>query len=103
MLCRRYKNNPLLGWSSGCWQERHRCWHRVQGDLATGCLRQATLSSLDIGALLAGSKSRGDCEKRFKTLLQPLMEHQQAILFIDEIHTIIGAGATFSGQVEVAN
>jgi ATP-dependent Clp protease ATP-binding subunit ClpA len=106
VLCRRRKNNPLLVGEAGVGKTaiaEGLAWHLVQGDLATGCLRQATLFSLDIGALLAGTKYRGDFEKRFKTMLQQLMARQQAILFIDEIHTIIGAGAASNGQVDVAN
>lgn len=106
VLCRRRKNNPLLVGEAGVGKTaiaEGLAWQLAQGDLATGCLRQSTLFSLDIGALLAGTKYRGDFEKRFKAMLQQLMERQQAILFIDEIHTIIGAGAASSGQVDVAN
>lgn len=66
-------------------------------------MADCTLYSLDIGSLLAGTKYRGDFEKRFKALLKQLEQDQNSILFIDEIHTIIGAGAASGGQVDAAN
>lgn len=66
-------------------------------------MADCTLYSLDIGSLLAGTKYRGDFEKRFKALLKQLEQDKNSILFIDEIHTIIGAGAASGGQVDAAN
>lgn len=66
-------------------------------------MADCTLYSLDIGSLLAGTKYRGDFEKRFKALLKQLEQDTNSILFIDEIHTIIGAGAASGGQVDAAN
>ena len=62
-----------------------------------------TIYSLDMGALLAGTKYRGDFEKRFKSLLKELEQEDNAILFIDEIHTIIGAGAASGGMMDASN
>uniref|UniRef100_UPI0013307A96 AAA family ATPase n=1 Tax=Klebsiella pneumoniae TaxID=573 RepID=UPI0013307A96 len=64
---------------------------------------RSVVYSLDIGSLLAGTKYRGDFEKRFKSILKQLEKEKDAILFIDEIHTIIGAGAASGGQVDAAN
>lgn len=66
-------------------------------------MADCTIYSLDIGSLLAGTKYRGDFEKRFKALLKQLEQDTNSILFIDEIHTIIGAGAASGGQVDAAN
>ncbi len=77
-------------------------WRIVEGnvpDIIANCV----IYSLDIGSLLAGTKYRGDFEKRFKNILKQLEKEDQAILFIDEIHTIIGAGAASGGQVDAAN
>ncbi|WP_027712251.1 ATP-dependent Clp protease ATP-binding subunit ClpA [Dickeya chrysanthemi] len=105
VLCRRRKNNPLLVGESGVGKTaiaEGLAWRIVQGDVPevmAGC----TIYSLDIGSLLAGTKYRGDFEKRFKSLLKQLEQDQSSILFIDEIHTIIGAGAASGGQVDAAN
>lgn len=77
-------------------------WRIVQGDVPD-VISECTLYSLDIGSLLAGTKYRGDFEKRFKALLKQLENDKDSILFIDEIHTIIGAGAASGGQVDAAN
>ena len=74
----------------------------VQGDVPE-VMKDCTIYSLDIGSLLAGTKYRGDFEKRFKALLKQLEQDESSILFIDEIHTIIGAGAASGGQVDAAN
>ncbi len=74
----------------------------VQGDVPE-VMADCTIYSLDIGSLLAGTKYRGDFEKRFKALLKQLEQDTNSILFIDEIHTIIGAGAASGGQVDAAN
>ncbi len=66
-------------------------------------IQSSVIYSLDIGSLLAGTKYRGDFEKRFKAILKQLEKEEDAILFIDEIHTIIGAGAASGGQVDAAN
>ena len=91
VLCRRRKNNPLLVGESGVGKTA----------IAEGLAWR--IVSLDIGSLLAGTKYRGDFEKRFKALLKQLEQDTNSILFIDEIHTIIGAGAASGGQVDAAN
>ncbi|TKI07470.1 ATP-dependent Clp protease ATP-binding subunit ClpA [Martelella alba] len=105
VLCRRRKNNPLLVGESGVGKTaiaEGLAWRIVQGDVPE-VIADCTLYSLDIGSLLAGTKYRGDFEKRFKGLLKQLESDQNSILFIDEIHTIIGAGAASGGQVDAAN
>ncbi|CAK9884564.1 MAG: ATP-dependent Clp protease ATP-binding subunit ClpA [Candidatus Erwinia impunctatus] len=105
VLCRRRKNNPLLVGESGVGKTaiaEGLAWRIVQGDVPE-VIQQATIYSLDIGSLLAGTKYRGDFEKRFKALLKQLEQDSSSILFIDEIHTIIGAGAASGGQVDAAN
>ncbi|MFP1739870.1 ATP-dependent Clp protease ATP-binding subunit ClpA [Lonsdalea quercina] len=105
VLCRRRKNNPLLVGESGVGKTaiaEGLAWRIVQGDVPE-VIADCTIYSLDIGSLLAGTKYRGDFEKRFKALLKQLEQDQTSILFIDEIHTIIGAGAASGGQVDAAN
>ncbi|MBV4367768.1 ATP-dependent Clp protease ATP-binding subunit ClpA [Erwinia sp. BNK-24-b] len=105
VLCRRRKNNPLLVGESGVGKTaiaEGLAWRIVQGDVPE-VMKDATIYSLDIGSLLAGTKYRGDFEKRFKALLKQLEQDNSSILFIDEIHTIIGAGAASGGQVDAAN
>ena len=105
VLCRRRKNNPLLVGESGVGKTaiaEGLAWRIVQGDVPE-VMADCTLYSLDIGSLLAGTKYRGDFEKRFKALLKQLEQDTNSILFIDEIHTIIGAGAASGGQVDAAN
>lgn len=105
VLCRRRKNNPLLVGESGVGKTaiaEGLAW-RIEQDDVPEVMKGCTIYSLDIGALLAGTKYRGDFEKRFKALLKMLEKDQQSILFIDEIHTIIGAGAASGGQVDAAN
>ncbi|MBS0969741.1 ATP-dependent Clp protease ATP-binding subunit ClpA [Chimaeribacter arupi] len=105
VLCRRRKNNPLLVGESGVGKTaiaEGLAWRIVQGDVPE-VMADCTLYSLDIGSLLAGTKYRGDFEKRFKALLKQLEQDKNSILFIDEIHTIIGAGAASGGQVDAAN
>ena len=104
-LCRRRKNNPLLVGESGVGKTaiaEGLAWRIVQGDVPE-IMADCTIYSLDIGSLLAGTKYRGDFEKRFKALLKQLEQDTNSILFIDEIHTIIGAGAASGGQVDAAN
>lgn len=105
VLCRRRKNNPLLVGESGVGKTaiaEGLAWRIVQGDVPE-VIADCTIYSLDIGSLLAGTKYRGDFEKRFKALLKQLEQDTNSILFIDEIHTIIGAGAASGGQVDAAN
>jgi len=105
VLCRRRKNNPLLVGESGVGKTaiaEGLAWRIVQGDVPE-VMQDATIYALDIGSLLAGTKYRGDFEKRFKVLLKQLEQDSSSILFIDEIHTIIGAGAASGGQVDAAN
>ncbi|WP_421595112.1 ATP-dependent Clp protease ATP-binding subunit ClpA [Rahnella sp. PD4] len=105
VLCRRRKNNPLLVGESGVGKTaiaEGLAWRIEQGDVPE-VMADCTLFSLDIGSLLAGTKYRGDFEKRFKSLLKQLEQDKNSILFIDEIHTIIGAGAASGGQVDAAN
>ena len=105
VLCRRRKNNPLLVGESGVGKTaiaEGLAWRIVQGDVPE-VMADCTVYSLDIGSLLAGTKYRGDFEKRFKALLKQLEQDTNSILFIDEIHTIIGAGAASGGQVDAAN
>ncbi|HKN03304.1 MAG TPA: ATP-dependent Clp protease ATP-binding subunit ClpA [Buttiauxella sp.] len=105
VLCRRRKNNPLLVGESGVGKTaiaEGLAWRIVQGDVPE-VIADCTIYSLDIGSLLAGTKYRGDFEKRFKALLKQLEQDKNSILFIDEIHTIIGAGAASGGQVDAAN
>lgn len=105
ILCRRRKNNPLLVGESGVGKTaiaEGLAWRIVQGNVPE-VMANCTIYSLDIGSLLAGTKYRGDFEKRLKSLLKQLSRNPDSILFIDEIHTIIGAGAASGGQVDAAN
>ncbi len=105
VLCRRRKNNPLLVGESGVGKTaiaEGLAWRIVQRNVPQ-VMAECTIYSLDIGALLAGTKYRGDFEKRFKALFRQLEQNKNSILFIDEIHTIIGAGAASGGQVDAAN
>ena len=105
VLCRRRKNNPLLVGEAGVGKTaiaEGLAWRIVEG-LVPDVIENCVIYSLDIGSLLAGTKYRGDFEKRFKAILKQLEKEDDAILFIDEIHTIIGAGAASGGQVDAAN
>lgn len=105
VLCRRRKNNPLLVGESGVGKTaiaEGLAW-RIEQDDVPEVMKGCTIYSLDIGSLLAGTKYRGDFEKRFKALLKMLEKDSKSVLFIDEIHTIIGAGAASGGQVDAAN
>ena len=105
ILARRRKNNPLLVGESGVGKTaiaEGLAKLIVDGDVPD-TLKNAVVYSLDLGALLAGTKYRGDFEKRFKGLLANLKERDHAILFIDEIHTIIGAGAASGGVMDASN
>ena len=105
ILCRRRKNNPLLVGEAGVGKTaiaEGLAYRIVHGDVPD-VIADNVVYSLDMGSLLAGAKYRGDFEKRFKVVLKQLEREQGAILFIDEIHTIIGAGAASGGQLDAAN
>ena len=105
VLCRRRKNNPLLVGEAGVGKTaiaEGLAWRITQGDVPE-ILGEANVYSLDMGALLAGTKYRGDFEQRLKAVLKNLKEKPKAILFIDEIHTMIGAGAASGGTMDASN
>ncbi len=105
ILCRRRKNNPLLVGEAGVGKTaiaEGLALQIEQGD-APEAIRNATIYALDMGALLAGTKYRGDFEERLKAVLKALQKQEHAILFIDEIHTIIGAGAASGGTMDASN
>lgn len=105
VLCRRRKNNPLLVGEAGVGKTAiaEGLARLVVEKKVPMVLHDSTIYSLDLGSLLAGTKYRGDFEKRLKSVLHQLKEHKGAILFIDEIHTIIGAGAASGGLMDVSN
>ncbi|NOU49018.1 ATP-dependent Clp protease ATP-binding subunit ClpA [Pseudoalteromonas sp. JBTF-M23] len=105
VLCRRKKNNPLLVGEAGVGKTAiaEGLAYRIINKQVPEVIEDAVVYSLDMGALLAGTKYRGDFEKRFKSLLKELQAKPQAILFIDEIHTIIGAGAASGGVMDASN
>ncbi|QFU23123.1 ATP-dependent Clp protease ATP-binding subunit ClpA [Shewanella eurypsychrophilus] len=105
ILCRRRKNNPLLVGEAGVGKTAiaEGLAYRIVNDEVPDVMNDVTVYSLDLGALLAGTKYRGDFEKRFKSLLKELEMDEKAILFIDEIHTIIGAGAASGGVMDASN
>jgi len=105
ILCRRRKNNPLYVGESGVGKTalaEGLAWRIVEGNVPE-VLHDAIIYSLDLGALVAGTKYRGDFEKRLKGVLQQLKKEPRAILFIDEIHTIIGAGSASGGTMDASN
>ena len=105
VLCRRRKNNPLLVGEAGVGKTaiaEGLAW-RITENSVPEVLADATVYSLDMGALLAGTKYRGDFEQRLKGVLKQLKEQPNAILFIDEIHTLIGAGAASGGTLDASN
>ena len=105
VLSRRRKNNPLLVGESGVGKTAvaEGLAKLIVEEEVPEVLKQSVIYSLDLGALLAGTKYRGDFEKRFKALLAELKKNEHAILFIDEIHTIIGAGAASGGVMDASN
>jgi ATP-dependent Clp protease ATP-binding subunit ClpA len=105
VLSRRRKNNPLLVGESGVGKTAvaEGLAKLIVENKVPEVLAGSVIYALDLGALLAGTKYRGDFEKRFKALLAELKENKQAILFIDEIHTIIGAGAASGGVMDASN
>ncbi len=104
-LCRRRKNNPLLVGEAGVGKTAiaEGLARRIVEGVVPDILSDSTVYSLDMGALLAGTKYRGDFEQRLKAVLKQLYENPQAILFIDEIHTLIGAGAASGGTLDASN
>ncbi len=105
VLCRRRKNNPLLVGESGVGKTAiaEGLAKRIVDGEVPEVVADATIYALDLGALLAGTKYRGDFEKRFKMVLAELKKEEGAILFIDEVHTIIGAGAASGGVMDASN
>ena len=105
ILCRRRKNNPLLVGEAGVGKTaiaEGLAWRIVQEEVPE-ILQNAVVFSLDMGALLAGTKYRGDFEQRLKAVLKQLKDTPNGILFIDEIHTIIGAGSASGGTLDASN
>ena len=105
ILCRRRKNNPLLVGESGVGKTAiaEGLAKRIVDGEVPEVVSDSRVFALDLGALLAGTKYRGDFEKRFKVLLAELQKEEGSILFIDEIHTIIGAGAASGGVMDASN
>ncbi|MEO0399107.1 MAG: ATP-dependent Clp protease ATP-binding subunit ClpA [Pseudomonadota bacterium] len=105
VLCRRRKNNPILVGDPGVGKTAiaEGLARMIVDEDVPEVLADATIYSLDMGALLAGTRYRGDFEERIKAVLKELEEHEDAILFIDEIHTVIGAGATSGGAMDASN
>ena len=104
-LCRRRKNNPLLVGEAGVGKTAiaEGLARRIVEGEVPDILRKSQVYSLDMGALLAGTKYRGDFEQRLKAVLKQLLENPNAVLFIDEIHTLIGAGAASGGTLDASN
>ncbi|MCK5295535.1 MAG: ATP-dependent Clp protease ATP-binding subunit ClpA [Alphaproteobacteria bacterium] len=105
VLCRRAKNNPLYIGDSGVGKTAlaEGLARKIYEGEIPDVLKDATIFSLDMGSLLAGTRYRGDFEERLKNVIKAIEEHEDSILFIDEIHTVIGAGATSSGSMDASN
>jgi len=105
VLCRRRKNNPLLVGDPGVGKTAiaEGLARKIVAGETPEVLSETTIFSLDMGALLAGTRYRGDFEERLKAVVTELEDHDDAVLFIDEIHTVIGAGATSGGAMDASN
>ena len=105
VLCRRRKNNPVFVGDPGVGKTAmaEGLAQRVYSKEVPGILKEMHIYSLDLGGMLAGSKFRGDFEQRLKGVIQELQKRDNVILFIDEIHTIVGAGATSGGTMDASN
>ncbi|MDR6266115.1 ATP-dependent Clp protease ATP-binding subunit ClpA [Roseobacter sp. N2S] len=105
VLCRRRKNNPILVGDPGVGKTAiaEGLANKIIKGETPEILSGATIYSLDMGALLAGTRYRGDFEERLKAVMNEMEEHEDAVLFIDEIHTVIGAGATSGGAMDASN
>ncbi|MGR3364292.1 MAG: AAA family ATPase, partial [Maritimibacter harenae] len=105
VLCRRRKNNPLLVGDPGVGKTAiaEGLAKKIEQGETPEVLSKTTIFSLDMGALLAGTRYRGDFEERLKAVVSELENHPDAVLFIDEIHTVIGAGATSGGAMDASN
>ena len=105
ILCRRQKNNPLFVGDPGVGKTAiaEGLARRITNSEVPEVLRDATIFQLDMGALLAGTRYRGDFEERLKAVMKEIEAYEGAILFIDEIHTVIGAGATSGGAMDASN
>jgi ATP-dependent Clp protease ATP-binding subunit ClpA len=103
VLCRRRKNNPLLvGEPASARPRSPKAWRCASRGDVPDLLPSREVYALDMGALLAGTKYRGDFEQRLKAVLKQLVDNPNAILFIDEIHTLIGAGAASGGTLDAS-
>ncbi len=105
ILCRRRKNNPLFVGEAGVGKTAlaEGLAHKITEGEAPDALKDAVLYALDLGGVIAGAKYRGDFEKRLKQIFKQLLSERHAILFIDEIHTLIGAGAASGGALDASN
>ena len=105
VLCRRQKNNPLLVGDPGVGKTAiaEGLARKITKGEVPEVLADATVFALDMGTLLAGTRYRGDFEERLKQVMKEIENHKNAILFIDEIHTVIGAGATSGGAMDASN
>src|SRR5207248_5239617 len=105
ILCRRGKNNPLVVGEPGVGKTAiaEGLALKIHKDEVPAVLKDVEVYSLDMGAVLAGTKYRGEFEQRLKAVIAALVEKKEAILFIDEIHTIVGAGAVSGGMMDASN